>query len=120
MSLAAQSYIGSLAATGDHKTFLKHGKVGHLFRSEADAALFKFVDTHVRAHQKFPDISTLLTHAKVALPPTVEPADYYLDLLRRSYVEVAIRETTGRTSSACLVASPSIPVTATKSITWPL
>jgi replicative DNA helicase len=92
MSVAAQSYFAALIQASDLKTYLSHGRIKHLFRSELDSKLFDFVDFHAREYGKLPDIQTVLTHGKTELPETVEPADYYLDLLRKAYVEVAIRE----------------------------
>jgi replicative DNA helicase len=95
MSVAAQSYISAVLTNGGLKALLKHGKIDHLFRSESDKALFAFVDNHARTYGKLPDVQTVLTHAKVELPPSVpEPPDYYLDLLKRGYVEVGIRAAT--------------------------
>ena len=51
------------------------------------------MDEHARTYGKLPDVQTVLNHAKVELPPTVpEPPDYYLNLLKKSYVEVGIRQ----------------------------
>jgi replicative DNA helicase len=93
MSVAALNYVRAVLVDGGLKTFLKHGKIDHLFRSESDKALFGFVDHHARTYGKLPDAQTVLTHAKIELPEAVpEPSDYYLDLLRRGYVEVSIRQ----------------------------
>ena len=101
MSIAALSYVSAVLTDGGLKSFLKHGKIDHLFRSESDKALFKFVDEHARTYGKLPGVQTVLNHAKVDLPPAVpEPADYYLDLLKKGYVEVGIRKA-AKEADAC-------------------
>ena len=41
MSIAALSYVSAVLTDGGLKSFLKAGKIDHLFRSEFDKALFK-------------------------------------------------------------------------------
>ena len=90
MSIAALSYISAVVSAGSTEAYLKQGDVGHLFRSEDDERLWSFVDHHVRTYGKLPLAETILHHAKVVLPEVGEPAPYYLDLLRKAYVQVAI------------------------------
>lgn len=50
MSIAAINYVTALLNGGSAAQLLKHGKVGHLFRSEQDQALWTFVDNHARKY----------------------------------------------------------------------
>jgi replicative DNA helicase len=91
MSIAAQSYIGALLTTGSIDVLLKQGQVAHLFLQEHDQKVFAFVNEFVRTYGKLPEIATVEAATKTNLIIAPEPPDYYLDLLRKSYVEVAIR-----------------------------
>ena len=109
MSVAATSFIAALAQEGSIKSYLEHGGLGHLFRSEPDQNLFKFFDEHVRTYAKLPAPETILHHAKVELPTPSEPAAYYLELMRKAYVEVSIYDA-AKAADAKLKAETKDPI----------
>lgn len=85
-------FLAAALSSGDTATYLRCGPIGHLFRN-TEHPVYVLVDEHVRAHGKLPSPQTVSASLKVDLPAPVEPASFYLDLLRKRHVDLELRRT---------------------------
>lgn len=84
-------FVSALASQGTVNEYLGYGPIAHLFKG-AEVDVFKFVDQHVKKYGSIPKGETIEAHTKQPLMGHHEPPAYYLDLMGKRHVEIAIKK----------------------------
>lgn len=111
MSLAAQKFFYSVLTHGDAKSYLKLGDIGHLFLGDTAKAQHQFIDSFVREYGQLPTVETMQQATKAMLSTGPEPAAFYVSVLRKAYVDHALR-TAAQEASTFLVGENKDPLKA--------
>ena len=85
MSFGKQ-FVHAMCVGGDVPELLSFGNIDHLFKDN-EVPYYAYLREHVKKFHVIPDLDTLEAHVGEEVLPSKEPAAYYIDLLKRRYVE---------------------------------
>ena len=89
MSLGT-SFVAALSATPSMSAFFGYGAIDHLFKGN-EVELWGFVSEFVKKYGGLPKFETIAVHTGQTLSAPMEPAGYYLDLMRIRHQEIMIK-----------------------------
>lgn len=85
MSFGKQ-FVHAMCKDGDVADLLAFGQIDHLFKDN-EVAAYAYLREHVKKFHVVPDLDTLEAHVGEELLPSKEPPAYYIDLLKKRFVE---------------------------------
>ena len=99
--MLGKNFVAALLKGGAVTDFLAFGTIDHLFKgSEAD--VFSYVKGFVKDYGALPTSDTVEAHTGESLTTSVEPAPYYLDLMKIRYEEAEVKKTMSAVQKALL------------------
>lgn len=85
MSFAGK-FLSAVVKEKSAAAFLDHGNLDHLFVGD-DLKAYKFLVAHAIKHGTMPDATTFEVHNTQPVVTVEEPATYYLNVLKSTYIE---------------------------------
>ena len=84
------SYISAVLREHTTEDFLKDGDASKFMR-ENEGSVYAYLRQFVLDHGKVPEVETVTQHVSITIPTTAEPPSYYLDHLKKRYLEDGLR-----------------------------